>query len=151
MQASVILESEDKLRERAKTLKIKQQSIYTRNHEYARRLVFVIMDKTLSKLATPIFPIWIPLYNQGPKSAAYDSVHTQLFLQECTKYFQSKLDLKHMFLIDGSPLFNLDEIPLDQQYISVSSRPFLRERRMLSFNGMATQSMTGYVPNNSLS
>ena len=36
-------------------------------------------------------------------------------------------------MVDGSPIFNLDEIPLDQNYVAVSVRPFLRDRRMLSF------------------
>jgi Doublecortin len=53
-------------------------------------------------------------------------------LEECTKYFQTKADIKHIFLLDGTPIFNLDEIPADHNYVAVSFRPFLRERRMLS-------------------
>jgi len=30
----------------------------------------------------------------------------------CTAYFKTNLDIKHMFLLDGTPLFNIDEIPL---------------------------------------
>lgn len=41
-----------------------------------------------------------------------------------------------MFLLDGSPIFNLDEIPDDHKYVAVSFRPFLKERRMLSNAGL---------------
>jgi hypothetical protein len=33
--------------------------------------------------------------------------------------------------MDGTPIFNLDEIPLAAKEVSVSIRPFLRDRRLM--------------------
>lgn len=86
-------------------------------------------------MSSPIFSIWIPLYKSDKNSngVVYEKFHTNQFLDDCTKFFGSKNDLKHIFLLDGTPLFNIDEIPLDQMHVAVSLRPFLREKKLLSF------------------
>ena len=91
------------------------------------------MDRSMTKVAHPTLPLWIPHYKEPgqPDSVTYDTSHTTIFLEECTKYFQSKSDFKHIFLLDGTPVFNLDEIPESHRYIAVSIRPFLREKRVL--------------------
>ena len=61
----------------------------------------------------------------------YEEEHTKQFLLDCSDYFGSKHDLKHIFLLDGTPIFNLDEIPLTAREVSVSIRPFLRDRRLM--------------------
>jgi len=33
--------------------------------------------------------------------------------------------------MDGTPIFNLDEIPVNTKEVAVSIRPFLRDRRLL--------------------
>ena len=35
-----------------------------------------------------------------------------------------------MFLLDGSPIYNIDEIPQGHTFIAVSFRPFMRNRRL---------------------
>ncbi len=128
--------NEAKLSEKAQTLNIKELKDTLRHPEYFSnlRLIFVYLDKTLTKLQHPIFPVRIPIYNQDMKNTSkihYEEEHTKQFLQDCSDYFGGKHDLKHIFLMDGTPIFNLDEIPLAAKEVSVSIRPFLRDRRLM--------------------
>ena len=48
-----------------------------------------------------------------------------------------------MFLVDGRPIFNIDEIPETHKTIAVSYRPFLKDKRLMVDSGSLDLS-TGY-------
>jgi hypothetical protein len=95
------------------------------------RLIKILLDTPDNlKSLDAIFPVWVPTYSFTEKPG-YNESHTKELLSLCTAYFKTNLDIKHMFLLDGTPLFNIDEIPLAQSYLVVSFRPFMRNRRLL--------------------
>lgn len=114
-------ETEEHLLVRAHRLSVKASG--------PQRLIKILLDTPDNlKSLDAIFPLWIPTYTQ---KACYDESHTKELLSQCTGYFKTNLDIKHMFLLDGTPLFNIDEIPMNQGYLVVSFRPFMRNRRLL--------------------
>ena len=77
--------NEAKLSEKALTLNIKALKDTLRHPEYLNnlRLIFVNLDKTLTKLQHPIFPLRIPIYKDDQKCSSkihYEEEHTKQFL-----------------------------------------------------------------------
>lgn len=74
--------NEAKLSEKAHTLNIKELKDTLRHPDYLNnlRLIFVNLDKTLTKLSHPIFPVRIPIYKQDAQNQSkihYEEEHTK--------------------------------------------------------------------------
>eukprot|EP00347_Sterkiella_histriomuscorum_P016078 403354574 len=54
------------------------------------------------------------------------------FLLECSAKFNQKKQLEHVFLMDGTPIFSLDEIPQEVFDVQVSHQPVVKHRSHFS-------------------